>query len=279
MITRRLFESARRAIGLPAEMASVLLGALPPFDRKELLSPVALTAVFAAAEARPSASKSAVKEARSGALGAAAMTALGDGDQALATFLKGLDLLGQAQVDRAAVQFQTSMQLAPAFVPARLYLGAAMADGNRHKEAAGLLQSAGAGGTAFQTTALSRLTGEEWMKAGQPALAIRPLEEALQLSATDPRTRKLLGVAHVLGNRPADAVPVLTPYLEQNPTDQTALLAGIYATYARHVGEPKRDSLAADRDRAATWWKAYAASGGPLQPLVGAWMRYLQGIQ
>jgi VWFA-related protein len=263
---------------LPAEMASLLLGGLPAFDRKELLSPAMLAPSFAAAEARGAAAKAALKEARTGAYGAAAMTALTDGDQALASFLKGLDLLSQSQLDRAAVQFQSSMQQAPAFAPARLYLGAAMAEGNRHKEAAGLLQSAGADPAM---AALGRIAGEEWMKAGQPALAIVPLEQALKAGGAnaDPRTRRLLGVAYVLGQRSADALPVLAPYLDANPADQAALLAAIFATYTRHLETPQRDTLAADRDRAAKWSKAYAASGGPMQPLVAAWVKHLEGLK
>ena len=90
----------------------------------------------------PTGSKAAVKEARGGDLGAAAMTALGEGDQVLATFLKGLELYQASQLDRAAMQFQNSMQMAPTFAPSRLFLGASLAEANRHKEAAGLLQSA-----------------------------------------------------------------------------------------------------------------------------------------
>jgi VWFA-related protein len=272
--------AAAPAIGgaLPLEMASLLLGGLPAFDRKEVLSPTMLAPAFTAAEARGAAAKAALKEARAGAYGTAAMTALGDGDQALASFLKGLELLSQSQLDRAAIQFQSSMQQAPNFVPARVYLGAAMAEGNRHKEAAGLLQSAGADPAM---AALARLAGEEWMKAGQPALAIAPLEQALKHGGAnaDPRTRKLLGVAYVLGQRPADALPVLTPYLDANPIDQAALLAGIFAAYARHLDMPQRDTLAADRDRATKWSKAYAASGGPMQPLVAAWVKHLEGLK
>jgi VWFA-related protein len=261
---------------LPGEMASVLLGGLPVFDRKELLTPAMLTPVFAAAEGRPAGSKAAVKEARSGQLGAAAMTALSEGDQALAAFLKGLDLLQQSQIDRAAVQFQSSMQIAPSFGPSRLYLGAAMAEGNRHREAAGLLQSAAA---AAPVAALSRVAGEEWMKAGQPALAIAPLEQAIKQADTDMRTRKLLGVAYVLGNRASEAVVVLVPYLDANPADQAALLAAIFGTYTRHLATPQRDTLVVDRDRAAKWTKAYTAAGGPLPQLVGAWSKYLQDLK
>ncbi|MGH9385316.1 MAG: hypothetical protein ACRD2N_13620, partial [Vicinamibacterales bacterium] len=263
---------------LPVEMASLLLGGLPAFDRKEMLSPAVLSSAFAAAEARGASAKTALKEARTGAYGAAAITALTEGDQALASFLKGIELLSQSQLDRAAVQFQSSMQQAPSFAPARLYLGAALAEGNRHKEAAGLLQSAG-GDPAM--AALGRIAGEEWMKAGQPGLAIAPLEQAIKGGGAnpDPRTRKLLGVAYVLGQRPAEALPVLTPYLDANPTDQAALLAGIFAAYARHLDMPQRDTLATDRDRAVKWSKAYEASGGPMQPLVAAWVKHLETLK
>jgi hypothetical protein len=263
---------------LPVEMASVLLGGLPAFDRKELLSPAMLAPSFAAAESRSAGAKAAVKEARSGAYGAAAMTALGEGDQALASFLKGLELLSQSQLDRAAIQFQSSMQQTPPFTPSRLYLGAALAEANRHREAAGLLQSASSDPSM---AALGRIAGEEWMRAGQPALAIAPLEQALKGAGAkpDPRTQKLLGVAYVLGQRPADALPVLTPYLDASPTDQAALLAGIFAVYARHLEAPQRETLAADRDRAQKWSKAYATSGGPMQPLVAAWVKHVEGLK
>ena len=194
--------AARRAGGrraLPSEMAMVLLGGLSNFDRKELLAPAMLTSMFAAAESRPTGSKAAIKEARGGDLGGAAMTALGENDQVLATFLKGLELYQQAQLDRAAMQFQNSMQMAPTFAPSRLYLGAALAEGNRHREAAGLLQSAA---TAPPNAVIARVAGEEWIKAGQPALAITPLELAVQQPART-TAQKLLGIAYVLGGRPA----------------------------------------------------------------------------
>jgi tetratricopeptide (TPR) repeat protein len=261
---------------LPAAMINVLLGGLANFDRKELLTAAALTPTFAVAEGRPAASKAAVKEARGGDLGSAAMTALGDGDQALAAFFKGLELLQLSQLDKAAVQFQSAMQIAPTFMPARLYLGAALAEANRHKDAAGLIQSAA---TSPPNAAVARLAGEEWLKAGQPVLAIAPLELAMQQPAVDNRTRKLMGIAYVLGGRPADAVPVLTPYLESNPADQSAQLAAIFGTYIRHLSAPQPATLAADKANVAKWSKAYTASKGAMQPLVAAWVKHVQGLK
>ena len=261
---------------VPNEMALVLLGGLGNFDRKELLTPAMLTSMFGLADARAGGSKAAVKEARGGDLGAAAMTALGEGDQVLATFLKGLELYQGSQLDRAAMQFQNSMQMAPTFAPSRLYLGASLAEANRHKEAAGLLQSAS---TTPPNAAIARIAGEEWIKAGQPALAITPLELAVQQPNADARSKKLLGIAYVLGGRSADAVTVLTSYLETNPSDSAALLAAIFGTYARHVNGPQAATLTADRANITKWSKAYASTKGPMQPLVGAWVAHVQGLK
>jgi VWFA-related protein len=261
---------------LPNEMAMVLLGGLGKFDRKELLTPAMLTSMFALAEARAAGSKAAVKEARGGDLGAAAMTALGEGDQALAMFLKGLELYQASQLDRAAMQFQNSMQAAPTFAPSRLFLGASLAEANRHKEAAGLLQSAS---TTPPNASIARIAGEEWIKAGQPALAITPLEIAVQQPNADARSKKLLGIAYVLGGRSADAVMVLTSYLETNPSDGAALLAAIFGTYSRHLSGPQAASLAADKSNIAKWSKAYASTRGPMQPLVDTWAKHVQGLK
>jgi len=268
---------APAAVGvIPNEMALLLLGGVSNFDRKELLTPAMLTSMFAMADARATGSKAALKEARGGDLGAAAMTALGEGDQVLATFLKGLELYQAAQLERAAMQFQNSMQMAPSFAPSRLFLGASLAEANRHKEAAGLLQSAS---TTPPNAAIARMAGEEWIKAGQPALAITPLELAAQQPNADPRTKKLLGIAYVLGGRSADAVAVLSSYLETNPTDGAALVGAILGTYSRHLNGPVAATLAADKANVAKWSKAYAGSKGPAQPLVDAWVKHVQGLK
>ncbi len=262
---------------LPLDMAMVMLGGLTAFDRKEVLAPAMIANAFTAAEARAAGSKAALKEARGGDLGSAAMTALGDGDQSLAAFLKGVELLQQSQLDRAAVQFQSSMQIAPAFAPARLYLGATLASANRHKEAAALIQSGSPDNAP--NAAVGRMAGEEWIKAGQPDMAIVPLEQALKQANADPKTRQLLGVAYVLGGRPTEAIAVLTPYLEANPTNQPALLAAIFGTYIRHLNTPQPATLAADKANIVKWSRAYTASKGPMQPLVGAWVKHLQSLK
>lgn len=256
---------------VPAEFARLLVGGVPAFDRADVLSPAVMGSAYSAAEARGAPAKAAIKEARSGSLGAAAMTALTGGDQMLAAFLKGLELLSAGQADRAAVQFQAAMQQAPQFAPTRVYLGAVLAGGEKQREAAGLLQS---GLTPGAPPVLGRLAGEAWLRAGEASLAIAPLELAANDASADERTRKMLALSYVLGGRAAEAAPLLTAYLADNPRDREALLAGIYAVYSRHASAPDDATLGADRALARQWLDAYGTSA-PLYPLAAEWVKYL----
>jgi predicted Zn-dependent protease len=121
------------------------------------------------------------------------------------------------------------------------------------------------------------MTGLSWLRAGDATLAISALEKVGSDPSADSATTRTLALAYVAGNRPAEAVPLLVRYLETNPKDQEALLAAIYATYSSHTPAPRADALAADRARAQTWAKAYAAQKGAHQALVDAWLTYLQG--
>ena len=102
---------------------------------------------------------------------------------------------------------------------------------------------------------------------------------ALQQPGADARTRKLLGIAYVLGGRPADAPNALVPYLESNPTDAAALLAAMYGTYIRHLNAIKGETISADSANMAKWSKAYTATKGPMQPLVAAWVKHVTGAK
>ncbi len=255
---------------VPTELSRVLVAGVPAFDRNEVLAPSVVTSAFETAELRPAPAKAAISEARAGALGAAAMTALTGGDQMLAAFLKGLEFYSAGQTDRAAVQFQAAMQQA-SFAPTRFYLGAVLAGGTRHREAAALLQS---GATEGTPPILGRLAGEAWLRAGEASLAIVPLERAAADPGADARTHKMLALAYVLGGRAAEAAPILTAYLKGHPQDREALLAGIYAVYARHAAAPDRSTLQADSALARKWLDAYGASA-PLYALAAEWVRYL----
>jgi hypothetical protein len=262
---------------LPMELAQAILKDFPVIERKALLTPDVLTAVLTAAEkSRPgAAAKQAIATARGGKFGPAALTALEGGDQVLAAFLRGVDFFSQGNIERAAQQLQLVMQQAPTFAPVRMYLGAILSMASKHREAASLLSSIPA--DALGSAPVARLAAVNWLQAGDAGLAIESLEKAVK--ANDPEATRALGLAYIVGNRTADALPLLAKHLEAAPKDQAALLAGIYATYATHAAAPKADTLAADRTRAQAWAKAYAAGGGEMQNLAQAWMKHLEGLK
>ena len=257
---------------LPTEVMRAMLASLPVVDRKELVTPAVLATVLTSAEKSRPASKAAFASARTGGLGPAALEALSAGDQAAAAFLRGVDLYSQGQIDRAVQQLQIAMQQAPTFTPSRLYLGAALAQGNRHREAAALLQSVGPDLAAVAP--IARMTATSWLHAGNAPSAIAALEQA---NATgDAEVSRTLALAYLAANRSVDATPLLARYLESHPKDQDALLAALFATYSTHVPAPRSESLATDRTRAQAWAKSYAGLKGEHQALVEMWIKYLQ---
>jgi VWFA-related protein len=262
---------------LPPDLLAAMLANLPSVDRKELLEPSVLTAVLGAAERSRPQAKAALAAARAGKMGPAALEALADGDQLMAAFLRGVDFFAQGQNDRAMQQLQIAMQQGPSFAPTRLYLGAALAQSNRHREAASLLQSVPA--DVAGPAPVARMAGLSWLRAGDAAQAITSLEKLAAAAAPADPTTRTLALAYVVGNRPAEAVPLLTRYLEVAPTDAEALLAGIYAIYTSHSPRPRGETLAADQARAQAWAKAYAAQKGTHQALVDAWLGYLRGTK
>jgi VWFA-related protein len=259
------------AMVLPPAVFAALVANLPTVDAKELVSPAMLSTVLAAAEKARPAAKSAYAAARAGKLGPAALDALGSGDQAVAAFLRGVDFFAQGLNDRALQQLQVSMQQAPGFAPTRLYLGAALSQGNRHREAASLLQSVG--DDLAGAAPIARMTALSWLRAGDAPNAIAALEKA---NATgDASVARTLALAYVAANRTREAIPLLTQHLGRQPKDQEALLAALYAIYSVHVPTPQPETIAADRTRAQEWAKTYASLKGEHQVLVDAWLAYL----
>jgi VWFA-related protein len=259
---------------VPREFLAGLVANLPAVPAKDLVSPAVLSSVLTAAESARPAAKAAFASARKGGLGLAALEALESGDQAAAAFLRGVDLFAQGQNDRALQQLQVSMQQAPGFAPTRLYLGAALSQAGRHREAAGLLQSVAS--ELPIPAPLARLTAISWLRVGDAPNAIAALERASV--SGDVEVARTLALAYIAADRASDALPLLTQYLAGNPSDPEALVAGIYVIYATHVPTPRTDSLQADRERAQNWAQAYAAQRGEHQALVDAWMAYLRSL-
>ncbi|MGE0361045.1 MAG: VWA domain-containing protein [Vicinamibacterales bacterium] len=266
----------RPGAGAPPELLAAVLGSLPAVSKDDLLDATTTSALWAAAEQgrRPEV-LAAIKTARGGQMLDGALAALSAGDQSAAAFVRGMDFLGKAQLTQAATQFETAMRIQGGFAAARAMLGACLLLVNREKEAAGLLMSL----PPAEVPALGRLAGEAWLRAGQPAAAIAPLEQSAQTRA-DARSTRALALAYALTGNADKGLPALAAYLKgAGAKDGPALAAAVYATYRRHLSATDAATIAADRTQARTWARAYAVTRGPLVPLVQAWAAFLEGAQ
>lgn len=258
----------------PPELHAAVSGSLPAIAKDDLLDAGTMTALWQALEqGRAPAVLAAIKTARGGQMTDGALEALAAGDQGVAAFVRGMDFFGKAQYDRASTQFETAQRIQGTFPAARAMLGACLAMLNREKEAAGLLMAVP--GATFP--GFARVAAEAWMRAGQPSAAIGPLE---QVKASDARTSRDLALAYALAGDVDKALPLLTKHLGgAGAKDGPALAAGVFALYRRHGSAPDAATLATDKSQARTWAKAYAATRGPLSPIVDAWVAHLDGLQ
>ncbi len=260
----------------PAELLAAVMGSLPAASKDDLLEPATIAALWSAAEqGRSPAALAAIKTARGGQMMDGALAALSAGDQGVAAFVRGMDLLAKAQVDQAAIQFQTAMRIQGGFGAARAMFGACLLIANREKEAAGLLMSVPA-----TMPGMGRLAGEAWLKSGQPAAAVAPLEQAVALAPSDARAARTLALAYAMAGDTAKGLPAVTSYLGgAGSTDGTVLAVGVYALYQRHAAGTDAAAIAADKAQARAWARAYAATKGQLGPLVDTWASFLEGAK
>ena len=263
--------------GAPSELLAAVLGSLPAASQDDVLDTTTTSALWTAAEqGRTPAVLAAIKTARAGQMMDGALAALSAGDQGVAAFVRGMDFLAKAQIDQAANQFTTAMRIQSSFAAARAMLGVCLLIGNHEKEAAGLLMSL----PAASMPAFGRLAGQAWLKAGQPAAAVAPLEQSSTAGATDPRTSRTLALAYALKGDAARSLPLLTTYLDgPGSKDGPALAAGVFATYRRHATSTDGATIAADRTKARAWTRGYLATKGPLAPLVEAWAGFLDAAK
>jgi VWFA-related protein len=253
------------AIALPAS----LLASIPKFDREALLKPEVVTSMIDALERSSPALKEALAEARAGRYGAAALEALGSGDQTAAQFLRGLELFTKGQIDQAAIQLQNAAGPRREYFPAALYLGACFAAAGRDRDAAGVWQLAF--GKEPRPSLAYALFADARLREGQAASVIDVLRPALERTPTDDAIGKRLALAYVMTGRFADALPVLDAYLTRNPTDQEALFSAVMSQY--EVSSLQDITLAqSDRQKLTRYARAYK---GPQQALVA---RYLSAL-
>jgi TolA-binding protein len=121
-----------------AAAAVSFASSLPKFDSAVILDTAVLGAMLDMIEKRSPGLKEALTEARAGRYGPAALEAFSSGDQAVAAFLRGIDLYKKGQLDLAATQLQIAAGPRREFFPAAFYLGGLFAAAGRDQDAAGV---------------------------------------------------------------------------------------------------------------------------------------------
>lgn len=249
--------------------AKAFAGTLPAFDRQAVLQRDLVTSMLDTVERRGATLKDAVVEARAGRYGAAALEALGAGDQTAAAFLRGLDLYAKGQLDQAVTQLNIAAGPRREFFPAALLLGASLAASGRDRDAAGVWQLAI--GTETRPALVYTMVADARLRDGQPQSAIDILKPAYERQPGDDEVGRRLAVAYVLTSRYADALPVLDSYLSRHPADQDLLLAAIVAHY--EVGRGGQALPEADLAKLRRYAAAYKGPEGALVT------KYLQALQ
>lgn len=201
----------------------------PRFDRAVALAPALTRELFDSIEKRAPAMKGAIAEARAGRYGAGALEALSEGDQAVAAFLRGLDLYTRGQLDQAAGQLAIAAGPRREFFPAAFFLGAAFAEAGKDRDAAAVWQL-GIGEETRPSIAYT-LFADARFRDNQPQSVIDVLQPAFARLPQDEAIARRLADAYLMTGKHAEAVPVLDALLARRPDDQDLLFAAIVAQY------------------------------------------------
>ena len=243
-----------------AAAAVSFASSLPKFDAATVLRPDVLGPMLDMVERRSPTLKDTITEARAGRYGPAALEAFTAGDQAVAAFLKGIELFTKGQLDQAATQLQIAAGPRREFFPAAFYLGALFAAAGRDQDAAGVWQIAL--GTEPRPAAVYTMAADARLRTGQAVSAIDILKPAYDRNPAEEEIARRLAMAYSMTGRHADALPVLDNYLTRRPTDQDMLFAAIVAHYeVTRAGQPLSN---VDRTKLRKYVSAYRGSNQAL---------------
>jgi VWFA-related protein len=247
------------------------------FDRASVLTPQVVSFFLnrlSASSAPTPAIAPALDRARAGRFADAVEALKGQGeDQLAAVFLSGLALFSKGELEAAAAKFRTAVRLDSEFLPAAFYLGACYAAGGRDREAAGAWQTSLI--TESEAPFIYTLLGDALLRLRDAEQAIDVLHEARTLWPDNDDIQMRLASALVLGDKPAEALAILDPYLARHPDDPDRLFMALRCLYeARAAGHPI-DGDGGDRARFARYAEAYVAAKGPQAPIVAEWRRYM----
>jgi len=252
-----------------AAAAKAFASTLPKFDRDAMMARDLIGPMLETVEQRSATLKDAMVEARAGRYGAAALEALGAGDQTAAAFLRGVDFYAKGQLDQAATQLAIAAGPRREFFPAAFFLGAAYASAGRDRDAAGVWQMSM--GTVSRPTAFYAMVADARLRDGIPDAAIDILKPAYAAQPANDEIARRLGMAYVMTTRYADAMPVLDGFLSRHPTDQGLLFAAIVSQY--EIVQGGQVASVDDVNKMRRYVSAYKGAESPLA------RKYLESIQ
>jgi VWFA-related protein len=272
---------ARAGSTVPLKPASPIAFAsrIDAFEKSAVLTPQVLGFFFdrmsSAAATNAASVRPAIDSARAGRLDEAVQSLKGVGDDQLAAvFLKGLVALSAGDLKDAEGRFRAALRMDSEFLPAAFYLGACYAAGGRDREAAGAWQTALI--TEASAPFIYTLLGDALLRLRDIDQAIDVLTEARSLWPANDEVAGRLGTALLRGNKTAEALKTLRPYLAAHADDHERLLLVLRALYeARSTGRVV-ESAEADKALFVRYADAYAAAKGPQQALVDQWRKYIE---
>jgi len=249
-----------------------------PFDVRQVLDPRVLVpfldrltspgVVPASAGVR-----TAIAQAKLGAFDAS-FDRLSAGRDLAATFLHGLALLSRNDLERAAGDFRSTLQMSSDFFPAAFYLGACYAAGGRGREAVGAWQTTLAGESDLEVAYL--MSFDALARLGDWPQALDVARDGLSQWPDDPALQRRVAAASVMTGADTEALKVLRAYLALSTGDAEALFLAMSL-----IVRPRLDAVGDDEgigvEEFERYAQQYAKANGPRQPLVALWEKSLKG--
>lgn len=248
------------------------------FDRNAVLAPTVVGFFMERMNFGPGGAPgapAAIEHARSGRF-QDAIEALGGAQSkpVAAAFLSGLALFAKGELEPAAGKFREALRLDSEFFPAAFYLGSCYAAGGRDRQAVGAWQTSLV--TESDAPFIYTLLADGFMRLREPHSALNILKEANTLWPDNDQVLLRMGTAYAAGGKRTEALAILEPYLERNPTDHERIFLVLQTLYEARAAGTSVKSPADDRALFDKYATVYAAAKGPQQEMVEVWRKAVQ---
>ena len=245
-------------------------GVAPGFRLEDVLDAAVLGPFLDELATRaPERARPAIEQAKAGQFAEAAQAAASkDPNDPARPFLQGLSLLSRRQLQEASQAFRETVAAAPDYFVGAFYIGACYAAGGKDPQAVNAWQTSLVG--LDQYPIVFRMLGEALSRMGQPDRAVQTLEEASAKWPDDRGLRLRLARAALDARRYDRVTAAVDAALVRASADFDLLFLGMQAIFERVT--QGTGAQADDLARLNRYREAYAAAGGPRQPLVNEWV-------